>query len=60
VLKFRIRLYLINVTVSRLKFETALLQNGVLGFRSPAKVDLRLKFKSSVISASFQARPGDL
>jgi hypothetical protein len=41
-------------------FETALFQNGFLAFRSPAKIDLGLKLKSSVMSVSLQARPGDL
>jgi hypothetical protein len=41
-------------------FETALFQNGCLAFRSPASIDLRLKPKSSMMSASLQARPGDL
>jgi hypothetical protein len=41
-------------------FESALFQNGCLAFKSLAKIDLRLKLKSSVISASLQARPGDL
>jgi hypothetical protein len=40
-------------------FETALFQNGCLAFRSPAKIDLRLKVKCSVMSVSFQARPRD-
>jgi hypothetical protein len=39
------------------EFETALFQNGCLEFRSLAKVDLRLKLKGSVISASLQSRP---
>jgi hypothetical protein len=38
--------------------ETAQFQNWFLAFRSPAKIDLRLKL--SVMSVSFQARPGDL
>jgi hypothetical protein len=41
-------------------FETALFQNGFLACRSPAKIDLCLKLKSSVMSESFQAQPGDL
>jgi hypothetical protein len=48
------------ISFSPEKFETALFQNGCLAFRSPAKIDLRLKLKSSVISISLQARPGDL
>jgi hypothetical protein len=40
--------------------ETMLLQNGCLAFRSPASSDLHLKLKSSVMSTSFQAWPGDL
>jgi hypothetical protein len=41
-------------------FKVALLQKGCLAFRSPAKIDLRLKLTSSLMSASCQARPGDL
>jgi hypothetical protein len=41
-------------------FETAQFQNGCSAFRSPAKIDLRLKLKSSVTSVSLQARLGDL
>jgi hypothetical protein len=37
-------------------FEIALFQNGCLAFRSPASIDLRLNLKSSVMSASPQAR----
>jgi hypothetical protein len=40
-------------------FVTALFQNGCLAFRSPASIDLRLRLKSSVISASLQQLPGD-
>jgi hypothetical protein len=40
--------------------ETTLFQNGCLTFRSPASSDLCLQLKSSVMSASFQAWPGDL
>jgi hypothetical protein len=40
--------------------ETILFQNGCLAFRSPAKMDLLLKFKSSIMSSSVQALLGDL
>jgi hypothetical protein len=39
---------------------TTLFQNGCLAFRSLATSDLCLKFKSSVIAASFWAWPGNL
>jgi hypothetical protein len=38
-------------------FETVLLLIECLAFRSPARIDFRLKRKNSVMSASFQARP---
>jgi hypothetical protein len=41
-------------------FETVLFQNGCLAFRSNARTDLRLNFKSSMMSASLQAFPEDL
>jgi hypothetical protein len=41
-------------------FASALFQNGCFAFRSLASIDLRLKLQNSVISASLQARPGDL
>jgi hypothetical protein len=39
-------------------FETSLFQNGCLAFRTHAKMDFRLKFKRSAMSAAIQARPG--
>jgi hypothetical protein len=42
------------------RFETALFRNGCLAFRSPPKLDLRLRLKSSMMSTSLQALPGDL
>jgi hypothetical protein len=41
-------------------FETALFQNGCPMLRSLVKIDLPLKLKISVMSASIQARLGDL
>jgi hypothetical protein len=40
--------------------EATLLPNGCLAFRAPTNSDLYLKLKSSMMSASFQAWPGDL
>jgi hypothetical protein len=40
--------------------ETTLFQNGCLAFGSPARRDLCLKLKSSVVFVSFQAWSGDL
>jgi hypothetical protein len=48
------------ISSSPVGFATALLQKGCLAVRSPAKIELSLKLKSSVISISLQARPGDL
>jgi hypothetical protein len=40
--------------------ETILFQNGCLAFGSPAKMNLLLKLKSSMMSASLQALARDL
>jgi hypothetical protein len=41
-------------------FETLLLQTGSFAFRSPAKIDFVLRYKSFVMSASLLALSGDL
>jgi hypothetical protein len=42
------------------KLGTTLFQNGGFAFRSSASSDIYLKLRSSVMSASFQAWPGEL
>jgi hypothetical protein len=61
VLEFQTNLHAVNsVSFAVEMLVNSLFQNGCLAFRYLVGSDLRLKLKSSVMSALFQAWPDDL